>query len=70
VTTRDSLRQLLDQLTDDEVEALARIAREHGLPTTAAIASAGMPAAFIDARQYPILAAVWDNDDDAIFDGL
>ncbi len=61
---------MLDELTDDEVEALARIAREHGLPHAAAIQPAGMPAAFIDARQYPILAAVWDNDDDALFDDM
>ncbi|MCK6564695.1 MAG: hypothetical protein L6Q80_08100 [Dehalococcoidia bacterium] len=68
MTTRESLHQLLDELTDDEVEALARIAREHGLPPPP---GAGEEAPrCIDARQYPVLAAVWNNDDDAIFDSL
>jgi hypothetical protein len=69
MTTRESLHQLVDELTDDEVEALARIAREHGLVPPKRSGPAEEPR-FIDARQYPVLAAVWDNDDDAIFDNL
>jgi len=69
MTTRESMHQLLEELSDDEVEALARMAREHGLPPPTAV-SAGDEPRCIDARQYPMLAAVWDNDDDAIFDNL
>lgn len=69
MTTRESLHQLLEELSDDGVEALARIAREHGLPPPP-VTRAGDEARCIDARQYPVLAAVWDNDDDAIFDNL
>lgn len=28
------------------------------------------PVSWLDARDYPVLAAIWDNDDDAIFDTL
>lgn len=70
MTTRESLHRLLDELSDDEVDALARVAREHGIDVAPNMALAGEPAGFIDARQYPLLAAVWDNDDDAIFDDV
>jgi len=70
MTTRQSLHQLLDQLSDDEIEALAQIAREHGLPHGPARSGAGEPRPFVDARQYPVLASVWDNDDDTVFDHL
>lgn len=70
VTTRDSLHHLLDRLSDTEVEALARIAREQGFDRPQGPNGAHEPRSFIDARQYPVLAAVWDNDDDAVFDEL
>jgi hypothetical protein len=70
MTTRESLHQLLEQLSDDEIEALAQIAREHGLPPAHGRTEAGEPPRFIDARQYPVLASVWDNDDDTVFDKL
>lgn len=70
MTTRESLHRLLDELSDEEVEALARIARERGLRARLNEAPPTAAARFIDASQYPVLAAVWDNDDDAIFDEL
>ena len=70
MTTREALHQLLEQLNDDEVDALARIAREHGLPPPLGTSESGERPRFIDARQYPVLASVWDNDDDSIFDNL
>lgn len=69
MTTREPLHHLVDELTDEQVEALARIAREHGLPAPSSQSEDYRPRC-IDARQYPVLAAVWDNDDDAIFDDL
>ena len=70
MTTRDSLHLLLDRLSDTEIEALARMARDHGLARTTENGSTAEPLGVIDARQYPALTAVWDNDDDAIFDDL
>lgn len=70
MTTRDSLHRLLDRLTDAEIEALARIAREHGLDQPREANAALAPDSVVDARQYPALAAIWDNDDDAIFDSV
>jgi hypothetical protein len=68
--TRESLHRLLDELSDEEVEALARIARDHGLRVAVDEAPPAAADRFIDASQYQALAAVWDNDDDAIFDKL
>ena len=70
MTTRDSLHLLLDRLTDPEIEALARIAREHGLAQRIDSGENGESHRVIDALRYPVLAAIWDNDNDAIFDEL
>jgi len=69
MTTRESMHRLLDRLSDDEVEALAVLARERRIGKVLAQAPGG-PRAFIDGREYPSLVSVWDNDDDAIFDEM
>ncbi|MCO5202060.1 MAG: hypothetical protein M9925_10205 [Chloroflexi bacterium] len=69
MTTRDLLHRLLDRLTDAEIEALARIAREHGLDQPQKNGALA-PDHLVDARQYPVLTAIWDNDHDAIFDAM
>jgi hypothetical protein len=69
MTTRESLHRLVDQLSEDEVEALAKLTTEGRFGrTTTSLAAA--PRAFIDCREFPSLAAVWENDDDAIFDEM
>lgn len=68
MTTRESLRFLVEEMDDDQVEALAELARECGLVVIESTAKE--PARWLDARDYPILAAIWDNDDDAIFDDM
>jgi len=70
MTTREAMHRLLDEMSDEEIEALARTAREQGLADIPDELARQEPARCIDARQYPALAAVWDNDDDAIFDDL
>ncbi len=70
MTTREALRRLLDQLTDAEVEALADIAREHGLAPGFTVGECMNSPEFIDARKHPVLAAIWDNDDDRVFDDM
>lgn len=68
MTTRDSLRLLLDELSDDDVDALARAARQQGLCLDQRCEL--VAASVLDGKQYPVLVALWDNDDDAIFDGM
>ncbi|MCC6960908.1 MAG: hypothetical protein IT301_13770 [Dehalococcoidia bacterium] len=70
MTTRDSLHQLLDHLSDSEIEALARMAREHEFESSQGSAVPAERGGAIEARQYPVLAAIWDNDDDTVFDDL
>jgi len=70
MTTREALHRLLEQLSDDEVEILAGLARERKLPGDVSAKSRAELARCIEARQYPVLTAVWDNDDDAVFDNL
>ena len=70
MTTRESLHQLVEQLSDEDVESLARLASEKGLPVGAPMTPSGEAAGWIEARQYPALAATWDNDNDAIFDNV
>lgn len=64
MTGREALHQLLETLTDEEVE---RLLGQLQAPLThpAAVATA-----ILDARHYPALAEIWDNDDDAVFDEL
>ncbi|WP_322795351.1 hypothetical protein [Tepidiforma sp.] len=70
MTTRESLHLLVDELSDDQVEKLARILQElFEIPARARGASGQEPSS-VAARKYPALAAAWDNDDDAIFDSL
>lgn len=68
MTTRESLRHLVDEIDDEQVETLARLARECGFAVDESAPSE--PVRWIDARDYPVLAAIWDNDDDAIFDSM
>ena len=64
MTRREALHELVEELTDEEVEALLE-RLEGGLNARPLGARA-----VLDARQYPILAEIWDNDEDAIFDQL
>ncbi len=68
MTIRESLRQLVEEIDEDQLETLARLAREGGFVVEAM--PQGAPVAWIEGRQYPALASIWDNDDDAIFDDL
>ncbi len=68
MTTRESLHQLVEEIDDQQLEELARLARESGLVVDESTQKE--PVTWIDARDYPILAAIWDNDDDAIFDTM
>jgi hypothetical protein len=70
MTTREVLRELVERLDDEEVEKLAEIAAAHGLGRAQPEGAPRDPRRFVDARRYPALAAIWNNDDDAIFDGL
>jgi hypothetical protein len=60
VTTKESLHELIDGLTDAEA---AELWDDLTAGTDAEVADG-----VLDARRYPVLAAIWDNDDDAIFD--
>ena len=55
-------------MDEQEIEVAFDVLRERGLVPTGG--SADTDAVAIDAADYPELAAIWDNDDDAIFDEL
>ena len=65
MTGREALHEFVEALTDDGVEALLR--RLEG-----ELASGGLSGvvSVLEARLYPALAQVWDNEDDAVFDQL
>jgi len=65
MTTKELLHSLVEPLTDKEAESLYEELREE-----LDCDSTGQKPrrSVIHAREYPVLAAVWDNDDDAIFD--
>lgn len=64
MTTRESLHELVDQLSEWEAEELWRkLQREAPHP-------ARKDPRVLDVRDYPALEAVWDNADDAIFDAM
>jgi hypothetical protein len=60
VTTKESLHELIDGLTDDEA---AELWDELTIGADAEAADG-----VLDGPRYPVLARIWDNDDDAIFD--
>jgi len=64
MTTRESLHELVDQLSEPEAEELWRKLRReaHRGP------KANQPV--LDLRGYPSLEEVWNNDDDSIFDAV
>ena len=68
MTTRESLHALVEALSEEELEVLwanlSASATDQGSPEFQA------GPVVIDARKYPSLVAIWDNDDDAIFDEL
>jgi len=68
MTTRETLRILVEEMDDDQVETLAELARECGLVADGPTEKETVR--WIEGRDYPILAAIWDNDDDAIFDNM
>ena len=68
MTTRESLHHLVEEIDDKQVEELARLARERGFVVDGS--KSEEPVKWIDARDYPILAAIWDNDHDCIFDSM
>ncbi len=64
MTRRESLQQIVEQLTDEEVDALLATIRSDG-----DFHAADTPSV-VDGRLYPALAHIWDNEEDAIFDTL
>ncbi|MEO6399093.1 MAG: hypothetical protein ABIP13_11540 [Tepidiformaceae bacterium] len=68
MTTRESLHQLVEEIDDEQLEELARLARESGLVVDESRRK--QPVTWIDSRDYPVLSAIWDNDDDTIFDTM
>lgn len=66
MTLRESLSELVKNLPDDRVERLwAELAADAARRDRS---GRGREPAWIEASEYPVLAEVWDNDDDAIFD--
>lgn len=64
MTTRESLHELVDRLTEREAEDLWRKLRRETpekLKTHQSV---------LDMRAYPALEEVWNNDDDAVFDTM
>lgn len=72
MTTREALHQLVDDLADEEVDALARVALLLLVPREPDERAVESPCdqTCLDARDYPVLAELWDNEQDAIFDEL
>ncbi|HXU23456.1 MAG TPA: hypothetical protein VN697_05445 [Tepidiformaceae bacterium] len=64
MSTREALHEFVEQLTDEQVQALWERLRERE-PDTMLDASR-----VLDAGHYPVLAKIWDNEDDDIFDQL
>jgi hypothetical protein len=57
---REALRELVEAMTDEEVEALWVRIQGEVVPS----------AAVLDLRESPVLREIWDNDEDAIYDAL
>lgn len=62
VESLDSVR-LVDP-TDDDISSFASIVIERTFPESKGTASV------LTADEYPLLAAIWDNEDDAIYDDM
>lgn len=67
MTTRESLHEFVERLSDREVVELWEELMRTRKP---GVRLSGDPVDFVDALRFPALAAAWDNDDDSIFDQL
>jgi hypothetical protein len=70
MTARESLHLLVEGLPGDGVGALAAIARDRVRGASGRPDITSHAESVIDARVYPVLAAIWDNAEGAIFDTL
>jgi hypothetical protein len=69
MTTRQVLREALESMDAEAVEAAYDALKERGLlPAQPHVKGTNLDV--LDAADYPLLAAIWDNDDDAVFDQL
>lgn len=73
MASRELLQELVDDLKDDEVDILLRVARlllsgDARRPVPAG--ERGCEPAYIDARHDSVLREIWDNEYDAVYDEL
>ena len=69
MSSRDAVIDLLGQLTEEQLARLAEFVRSE-FPDASRPGVEQDHAAVLDMSIHPALAAIWDNDDDAIFDQL